>query len=79
MNNAGISLEGRSGQRQRIHETPEEMWDTVMDVNAKSIFLGCKYATTQMLKQDLLPTGDRGWIVNISSVYGIVGGRGARK
>lgn len=45
-----------------------------MAVNLKSVFLGCKYATAQMLKQDLNSAGDRGWIINMSSIYGLVGG-----
>lgn len=62
-----------------IHETSESDWDTTMSVNAKSVFLGCKYAAAQMLKQDLLPTGDRGWIINMSSIYGLVGGSRIRE
>uniref|UniRef100_L2FUX2 Short chain dehydrogenase n=1 Tax=Colletotrichum fructicola (strain Nara gc5) TaxID=1213859 RepID=L2FUX2_COLFN len=58
-----------------IHETPLETWDLTMSVNATSVFLGCKYAIAQMLTQPLLPSGDRGWIVNVSSIFGLVGGR----
>ncbi|KAK1063226.1 hypothetical protein LTR74_009657 [Friedmanniomyces endolithicus] len=40
---------------------------------AWGVFLGCKYAITQMLKQDLLPGAtDRGWIINTASVQSIV-------
>lgn len=78
MNNAGVSLETQKGGL-RIHETPEDRWDTTMAVNTRSVFLGCKFAIAQMLKQDLLPTGDRGWLINMSSVYGMVGCRGARE
>lgn len=78
VNNAGICYEaGRP--RTKIHETSEEAWDTTMAVNLRSIFLGCKYAITQMLKQDLLPSGDRGWIINLSSIYGLVAGRYIRE
>ncbi|KND86421.1 putative oxidoreductase [Tolypocladium ophioglossoides CBS 100239] len=74
VNNAGISIEaGRPPAR--LHETPLETWDTTMAVNTRSIFLGCKYAIAQMLKQTELPSDDRGWIINISSIYGLVGGR----
>jgi NAD(P)-dependent dehydrogenase (short-subunit alcohol dehydrogenase family) len=45
-----------------------------MRVNAKSVFLGCKYALTQMLAQVPHSSGDRGWIINISSIMGIIGG-----
>lgn len=75
VNNAGISIEANTNPPARIHETLEDTWDTTMAVNVKSVFLGCKYATNQMLKQDLNSAGDRGWIVNISSIYGLVGGR----
>jgi NAD(P)-dependent dehydrogenase (short-subunit alcohol dehydrogenase family) len=46
-----------------------------MNVNVKSIFLTSKYTIAQMLKQEKPETGDRGWIINISSIYGIVAGR----
>lgn len=42
-------------------------------VNSRGVFLGMKYATAQMMKQDPLPSGDRGWIVNISSIGGLLG------
>ncbi|PNY21243.1 Uncharacterized protein TCAP_07260 [Tolypocladium capitatum] len=73
VNNAGISLEA-SRAPTKIHETPEDVWDTTMAVNVKSIFLGCKLAIAQMLRQDVSPSGDRGWIINTSSVFGLVGG-----
>lgn len=78
VNNAGISLEAGKPPA-KVHETPEYVWDTTMAVNAKSVFLSCKYATLQMLQQDLLPSGDRGWIINVSSIYGLVGGYYTRK
>ncbi|RFN51731.1 hypothetical protein FIE12Z_3934 [Fusarium flagelliforme] len=73
VNNAGVSLE--AGQPPvRIHETSEERWDTTISVNLKSIFLTTKYTIAQMLKQEKNEDGDRGWIINISSILGIVGG-----
>jgi NAD(P)-dependent dehydrogenase (short-subunit alcohol dehydrogenase family) len=73
VNNAGISIEaGR--EPLRVHETPEDWWDVTMAVNAKSVFLGCKYVAAQMLQQDKSASGDRGWIINISSIFGLVGG-----
>lgn len=50
-----------------------------MRVNVKSVFLGCKYATAQMLKQPPHSSGDRGWIINMSSIMGIVAGLDNRK
>jgi NAD(P)-dependent dehydrogenase (short-subunit alcohol dehydrogenase family) len=78
VNNAGVSVE--AGKKPcRIHETPEEWWDLTMAVNLKSIFLTSKYAIAQMLKQEKNESGDRGWIINISSIFGIVGGYTVRK
>lgn len=72
VNNAGVSLEAKDPQP--IHLTSESTWDITLAVNAKSVFLGCKYATAQMLKQPPHESGDRGWIVNMSSIKGLVGG-----
>ncbi|KAL5340255.1 hypothetical protein BJX70DRAFT_387472 [Aspergillus crustosus] len=72
VNNAGISIEARTPAV--CHLTDEETWDTTMRVNVKSVFLGCKYATAQMLKQPPHSSGDRGWIINMSSIKGIIAG-----
>ena len=61
VNNAGILVTSS------IEDMTVEMWDQVMDVNAKGVFLGTKAAITQM-KQ----TGG-GSIVNISSISGLIG------
>jgi cyclopentanol dehydrogenase len=63
VNNAGIG--GESGVS--IEDMSEEMWETVMAVNAKGVFFGTKLAIPEMLK-----TGG-GSIVNISSQIGLVG------
>jgi len=76
VNNAGISIEARLPGP--VHECDIETWDTTMAVNSRSVFLGCKYATAQMLKQDPHISGDRGWVINISSIYGLVGGENTR-
>ncbi|MBP8945253.1 MAG: glucose 1-dehydrogenase [Paludibacteraceae bacterium] len=61
VNNAGIlSLSG-------IEETSEEEWDKVMEINAKSDFLGIKYVLPAM------KMAKKGSIVNISSIYGLIG------
>jgi hypothetical protein len=44
-----------------------------MAVNAKGVWLCCKYAIAQMLKQEPLETGSRGKIVNIASVSALIG------
>ncbi len=50
-----------------LEETTGEVWDRIMEVNAKGVFLGTKYAIPSMRKVG------GGSIVNISSVEGIVG------
>ncbi|KXJ85707.1 gluconate 5-dehydrogenase [Microdochium bolleyi] len=78
VNNAGISLEaGRAPMR--IHETPDDVWDTTMAVNVRSVFLATKAVVAQMLRQEphTATSGGqhRGWIINLASIYGLVGGR----
>lgn len=78
VNNAGVAMEPRRTIA-RCHQTDEEVWDTTMKVNAKSMFLGCKYAITQMLAQEPHSSGDRGWIINMSSIMGTVAGPATRR
>ncbi|OJD19840.1 hypothetical protein AJ78_00199 [Emergomyces pasteurianus Ep9510] len=73
VNNAGMTPAAHQGAGNRIHETPEVSWDKVMGLNGKGVWLGCKFAAKQMLAQDPHPSGDRGWIINMASVYGSVG------
>ena len=68
VNNAGVN----TGLHTIVHETEEE-YDFTMNVNVKGVWLGCKYAIMQMLKQEPLGTGSRGKIVNVASVGGLVG------
>ena len=60
VNNAGVSAVGG------IEDTTVEEWDRVMEINAKGVFLGTKYAIPAMQR-----TGG-GSIINISSQLGIV-------
>ena len=60
VNNAGVSAVGG------IEDTTEEEWDRVMEVNAKGVFLGTKYAIPAMQRSG------GGSIINISSQLGIV-------
>ena len=62
VNNAGIWRRGR------VEDTTVEDWDTIMDVNAKGVFLGTKLAIPEMRK------AGGGSIINISSTAGLVGG-----
>ena len=61
-NNAGIA-----GDRSLIHEHPENMWDLIIDIHLKGVWLCMKYEIIQMLEQG------GGAIVNTSSVAGMVG------
>ncbi|WP_175780641.1 SDR family NAD(P)-dependent oxidoreductase [Burkholderia anthina] len=72
VNNAGVF----TGLHNIIDET-EEQYDFTMNVNAKGVWLGCKYAITQFMKQEPLTSSSgaklRGRIVNIASIGGLVG------
>lgn len=61
VNNAGTA----SGTR--LEELTLEMWDEQMEVHAKSTFLGTKRVIPEMRRSG------GGSIINISSIYGIVG------
>lgn len=61
VNNAGVS------QWSLLHETSEEDWDRVMDINTKGVFLGTKHAIPAMKESG------GGSIINISSQLGLVG------
>ncbi|GMG07047.1 unnamed protein product [Aspergillus oryzae] len=76
VNNAGIAADTRNPTR--VHETDEHAWDTMLRVNTTSVFLGCKYGIAQMLKQEPHSSGDRGWVINLASIWGLVGGLGSR-
>jgi NAD(P)-dependent dehydrogenase (short-subunit alcohol dehydrogenase family) len=56
-----------------ILEEAEENYDFVMAVNTKGVWLCCKYAIEQMLKQEPLESASRGKIVNIASVAALIG------
>lgn len=68
VNNAGIF----TGLHTILDET-EEQYDATMNVNAKGVWLGCKYAIKQMLAQTPRADGTRGRIINIASIGGLVG------
>jgi len=65
VNNAGIF------RTEGVEETSGELWDQVMEINAKGVFLGTKLAIPEMRK------AGGGSIVNISSVAGLTGGTGS--
>lgn len=61
VNNAGISYVGL------LQDMTPESWDRILRVNLTSVFNCCKLAIPGMVRQQ------RGKIVNISSVWGVVG------
>ncbi len=62
-NNAGVEIEADP-----LVKTTEDVFDKVMSVNVKGMWLSMKYEIEQMLAQ-----GDGGAIVNIASVAGLIG------
>ncbi|KIX98110.1 uncharacterized protein Z520_06190 [Fonsecaea multimorphosa CBS 102226] len=72
VNNAGVSVESTHLRPLRCHETSEEDFDKTMAINAKGMFLGCKYALKQMLDGQDQVYASRGWIINTASVQGLV-------
>lgn len=77
VNNAGVNIESLSPAP--VHEASEDLFDKTMAINTKGVFLGSKHAIAQMVKQEPHPSGDRGWIINISSIMGLVGLETCRK
>jgi NAD(P)-dependent dehydrogenase (short-subunit alcohol dehydrogenase family) len=53
-------------------ETPEEIWDLTMNINARGIFLGCKYGIPALLR------AGGGVIINTSSVSALLGSGNAQ-
>ncbi len=65
VNNAGVlSMPG-------VEATTEEEWDRVIGINQKGVWLGMKHAVPAMRARG------GGSIVNISSIYGLVGSPGS--
>ncbi|MCD9023632.1 SDR family NAD(P)-dependent oxidoreductase [Cohnella silvisoli] len=64
VNSAGVQRYGD------VTETSEEVWDEVIDINLKGMFLSCKYAIPEMRK------GGGGAIVNVSSVQAFASQKG---
>lgn len=65
VNNAGIA------NMKGVAETSEEEWDAVVNINQKGVWLGMKAAIPAMRKRG------SGSIINISSIYGLIGSAGA--
>jgi len=61
VNNAG------TGKGDRVTEVSEEDWDKAIDINLKGVFLVCRFAIREMMKQG------GGTIINLSSIRGLLG------
>jgi NAD(P)-dependent dehydrogenase (short-subunit alcohol dehydrogenase family) len=61
INNAGLSVVAP------FADCPEEDFNRVMAVNFDAVVAGCRHALPHVRKSD------KGWIVNISSVFGLMG------
>ncbi len=64
VNNAGVEVFSR------LANTEEEMWDRLMAINLRGVFLGTKYAVPKMLEKG------GGVFINMASVAGIMGAGG---
>ncbi|HKK36887.1 MAG TPA: glucose 1-dehydrogenase [Paracoccaceae bacterium] len=66
VNNAGVS-----GGRTPFFETTLELWRQVQGVNVEGVFLGTKLGAMMMAE------AGGGSVINVSSIYGIVGAAGS--
>lgn len=62
VNNAGVS-----GANKPTHEVTEAEWDFVQSINVKGVFFGTKHAIPHLRR------AGGGSIINLSSIYGLVG------
>ena len=62
-NNAGVF----HPKDDSVTNTPEEIWDMVIDINLKGVYLGCKYAIPALLR------AGGGSIINTASFVAILG------
>jgi cyclopentanol dehydrogenase len=65
VNNAGILI------LKPVQETTHEEWDKIFDINVRGVFLGTQAVLPHM------QAAKKGSIINISSIYGLVGAPGA--
>jgi len=63
VNNAGVA-----GVNKPTHEVTEAEWDWVQAINVKGVFFCTKHAIPHLRR------ADGGSIINLSSIYGLVGG-----
>ncbi len=66
VNNAGVFFQDK------VEDLEEEEWDRVINIDLKGVYLCTKEAVEHMLAEDI-----EGSIINISSIAGLLGYRGA--
>jgi len=62
-NNAGVF----HAKDESVTNTPEDIWDMVIDINLKGVYLGCQYAIPALLR------AGGGSIINTASFVAIIG------
>ncbi len=62
-NNAGVF----HPKDESVTDTPEDIWDMVIDINLKGVFFGCQYAIPALLR------AGGGSIINTASFVAIIG------
>lgn len=62
VNNAGVYYQNK------VHETPTEEMEAILNVNLRGLFAMCKAAMPALKKSQ------NGKIINLSSIFGVVGG-----
>jgi NAD(P)-dependent dehydrogenase (short-subunit alcohol dehydrogenase family) len=67
-NNAGVMLTGDS----TADDTPDVIWDKTMEINAKGVFLGCKYGIPALKRAGC------GSVINTASFVSILGAAAAQ-
>ena len=65
------------GDSPALLETSVELWDEVLAVNLRGVFLGCREAVRQMRTQAPGVDGVRGRIVNLASQHGMIAAPGS--
>ncbi|CAB5301202.1 3-ketoacyl-ACP reductase [Burkholderia multivorans] len=67
VNNAGVTDDGLTGRAPTIEDLPEAVWDMVMNVNLKAMWLAARFAAPWLRRSTRHPA-----IVNAASVAGTV-------
>ncbi|WP_028205144.1 SDR family NAD(P)-dependent oxidoreductase [Paraburkholderia nodosa] len=67
VNNAGVTDDGLTGRAPTIEDLPEAVWDTVMNVNLKAMWLATRFAAPWLRRSTRSPA-----IVNAASVASTV-------